>query len=267
MNVRTSYLLALFTSIAVIAVAPYIIGMHRPGGKSLSSRTSATTPAKDSTTSTIMTFFVEHQPVQEPKIVQEIKKEKMRTLVSVKEIKRRQLRQFEKPRAIPGVQVVYMGSTTHSDHNGQIFIGRQHGGDTLTFLITPAIRPVLLDENLVSHFKVGTGQPAQWYSLTRTKNPKDKKWYWSVTKTTPPSGSTIPLETITILADPSHVYLDEGSHVTIKGSNFFLPTVYVQPGDHTGKAAIPFIDFNRYFATTDYVKKFSNERYAQVIQP
>ena len=214
-----------------------------------------------------MTFFIEQRPAEKPKEVQEIKKEALRTLVSIKQIKQKQLASFEKPRAIPGVQVTYLGSAIHSDHNGQIFIARKHGGDTLTFVITPYIRPMMIDENLVSHFRVGTGLQSQWYSLTRKKDAVDKKWYWHVNKIQPPSDNSIPLETIAILADPANVFIDEGAHVTIKGSNFFLPTVYVKPDDHTGSAAIPFIAVNRYFTPTHTLKKLSSERYAQAIQP
>jgi len=218
-------------------------------------------------TPSVMTFFIEYDPEPSLQKVREQEETETRQIVTMEEIKREE-RAFKKPRSVPGIEATYYGTTTVSDSNGQIMFGRMHTGNELRVIITPAIVPVLIDENLVSYMKPSPDEPLISYNLVREKNPHTTKWEWLVKKETTTKTERIPIDAIVILADPKLVYFKEGAYASIKGENFFLPTVYVRRVDaEADEIAIRFLTANRYFAPIRLDDKKSTERYSQAIIP
>lgn len=146
-----------------------------------------------------------------------------------------------------GILATYGGYLAVSDLTGQIMFPRRHEKPSMHLLVTNKITPVIMIANTIHHWEIQLGIPAQMYLIERREDPQTNLLYWDVQQTTLPENNIIPLDTITILASPDHVYIPEGATLSSTNPQLILPDIYVKEGIERLNQALYAINIKRFF--------------------
>lgn len=154
-----------------------------------------------------------------------------------------------------GIFGTYSGYLTATDANGQITFPLLQRKPAINLLITPAINPVIMFGNTLSHWQLAPNAPAIMYRIER-KSKKVKKperieaFYWQAKKIDLPKNGRIPVDTVILFEKPSHIYIPllEGIEPTINNPNLLIPNIYIKK--HTSKldTALEALTFREFFS-------------------
>jgi|GEM_PF-2505489 len=168
---------------------------------------------------------------------------------------------------VQGIYVTYQGIVTQSDFNGQVTFPLQTTVDTLHLFVIPAeqLKPILIFGNTVDHLEVLEPQAAKFYRYTRTKDDKKKKYTWHTQAIRVPKNHRIPDNALIIMASPSQIVIEEGTHTTDITENFILPAIYVKNAITIDENALQFLRTTKFFKPVRQAFGFARERYASKI--
>jgi hypothetical protein len=178
---------------------------------------------------------------------------------------RMMLEYYTRSPLIQGIYVTYTGLVTASDINGQVSFPQRHTSNTVTIVVTQALRPVIIYANTVDHMQAKEGYDAAFYQCTRKKDPELNKMVWDVQKTANPPKNIIPGEALVILARPEQILIREGKTITNNDPNYFLPHVYVKESITSSENAIQFVRSAKFFAPVLKIFSYANDRYASMM--
>jgi hypothetical protein len=158
---------------------------------------------------------------------------------------------------MPNVRVVYMGWTTLSDKNGQVILPFQQTKPEITLIVTPSIKPVLLNDTLVSYFILD--EPGISYQINELNDEKTKKSYWQITKSQLTKNSKIPFNAIVIFSNPEDIIIPNEQYPMRHSANMVLPKLYASKNQkflkEMDEIALNFVSISRYFSTLRTQKK------------
>jgi hypothetical protein len=170
-----------------------------------------------------------------------------------------------------GVISSYAGYVEVSDVNGQTVFLRKHTNPLFYIIITPQATPIIMNSNTIDHWELEPNIPFALYKVERKLDKETGLAYWnaqtattselnqakSLSQTTRPNNTIIPLESIIIFAKPKYVYIPIGISITSKSENLEFPTFYIKKGIDIAQQAFYFMNLGLYFRplTTLYVKK------------
>ncbi len=154
---------------------------------------------------------------------------------------------------VAGIGASYIGYFTVSNKNGQISFPRKHQSDEIYLLVTPEVEPVfMVKPSLIHHWQIKKDHPATLYRITRKvyKDVTEKIYYFDIKQLNieqdlAQSGE-IPLNTITIYADPESVFIKTGIAMNTYSTNFVLPQVQAL-ADQATKNSLYTLLIKRYF--------------------
>lgn len=152
-----------------------------------------------------------------------------------------------------GVYALLHGDLTYSDLNGQIIFHREGILDTINILVTPDIRPVLVNPKnkaTISGFIITPNANFRIFRYVR-KIDNDGKNFWSVTEFTdqvdPQKINKIDRNTIVLAANPDGVNIPTGNFPAIGGENFILPDIVMLPNFKKAVSAFKIFKRRQYF--------------------
>lgn len=211
------------------------------------------------TSNNIITFFVETKPEIETKNLLNNEEEKINN-DTIEEIN-----PSKELISIPDLRVTYFGWTTVSDNKGQIVLPLKKTQSGITLIITPAIKPVLLNDALVSYFVLDA--PATSYKINEFKDEKAKKSYWQITKSKLEKNKKIPVDAIVILANPENIDLKNMQPMT-PNPNTVLPKLDINPKilKDMDDLALNFIEISNYFSVLNMQKKVTDKTISNILE-
>lgn len=139
---------------------------------------------------------------------------------------------------IKGIAATYSGYLDISDQQGQITFPRKHIAPFVYLLITPQIEPVIMFANTIHHWIMKPEIPIALYKIEYIAGTVAQPPVWRTTTQEIPNDHIIPVETITLLTEPSNIYVDLKDHPTNDTQNLILPDIYVKKGLHVVNDAL-----------------------------
>ncbi|AXK60400.1 hypothetical protein [Candidatus Chromulinivorax destructor] len=185
---------------------------------------------------------------------------------------------------VRGIPATYLGYIATSDRNGQISFPRKQQNDTIHLIITPRINPIfMIHPTLVHHWEILPSQPVEIYEITRKKDKKLNSYYFDIInvstaiknkkfdeqkaemyKNILAGKQAIPLNTITIFADPKTIQVPTGISQNYYSTNFILPTLVGREVD-TKENSLYTLSIKQYFEQVNTTSKSDAAHLATMI--
>lgn len=158
---------------------------------------------------------------------------------------------------VAGIFSTYAGYLTASDINGQTIFPRKHEDPLIYLLITNRITPIMITHNTIHHWELEEGTPAALYTIERKFDEKTGIYFWDMQATDLPKNNRIPLESITIIAQPKNVYVPLGITLSNNNPQLILPDIYIRKGIMKLTNALYILNLRNFFGslTVEYKKE------------
>jgi len=173
------------------------------------------------------------------------------------------LRSFTKPFIASGIFCSYYGNTVITNLNGEATFINKLRKPKLQVIITKNIIPVLCLENTVHHWELSRRRDVKIYNMERRFDAASKAYFWDVKEAPLPEDNVVPLNAITIFAEPRHVDVPIGITITTKNPQLVLPNMYVKPGINRVKSALLLFNVKNLVAPTKILYKKGKKYYAK----
>lgn len=172
------------------------------------------------------------------------------------------------PGYIQGIFASYWGYIEAANRNGQIIFPRKQKQSLIKVLITQRIKPIMMIGRTIHHWEIDPTIPADMYQFQQTVNTQTQEYTWQVCKVDLPTNRIIELDTITIFAKPSHIYIPLGNFPTTKSPHLYLPDIYVKKEINTVIRSLWVLKIKNFFGLMNYeTKKFSPLYFSEQIFP
>ena len=167
------------------------------------------------------------------------------------------------PASVSGIFATYGGFLTVSDLNGEISFGRKHSTPSVYLLITEKISPIISAGNTISHWELEEDAPASMYRMEQKWDTQLKIHFWEVTQEPLPLNKRVPLESLTLFADPKYIYVPLGISLYQESPHLILPEVYVKQGINLTADALYVLNLTHYFGSIIPFYKKEKTRYTR----
>ena len=176
-------------------------------------------------------------------------------------IAKMRIRALNQSPLIKGIFSTYRGYLGMSDNDGQTSFPRKHPSLILYLLITNKMTPIIMPGMTIHHWEIGPNANAKMYKVERLHDDMEEFYYWDVQAVPLPEDNRIPLESITILAKPNHIYVPEGTSLTQEVTNLILPTIFVKKGIKINSNALYILNIRQFFGQLRPVYEKGTIRY------
>ena len=166
-----------------------------------------------------------------------------------------------------GIFVTYSGYLNVSDAMGDISFPYKQTKPNINILITPKIEPVIMAGNTVSYWILSENSPAIMFRFSIQKDALTNITYWEAKPELLPKDNKIPLDTITILAKPHHIYIPIGITPMRESANIVLPSIYVKKGLNNLSQALYALNLKHLFGPVRYLNKTDLTRDISLLNP
>jgi hypothetical protein len=167
----------------------------------------------------IINFFLYPYPYPE-KIAQKLK--------NPGKIARQTINGILRHNFVAGIFSTYAGYIDITDINGQTFYPRKYNAPLLHLVITEKIIPVTRFNNTIDHWEIIPGTHAAFFKMEKKQDMQTGLFFWDVHPEEKPANNIIPLDSLTLIADPEAIYVPIGITITDDTANFLLPPLYVK---------------------------------------
>lgn len=165
-----------------------------------------------------------------------------------------------------GILSTYAGFLAMSNNDGQTTFARKHVLPVIYLLITNKITPVMMAGNTIHHWEIEQNTPAKMYKMERLHDESEEVYYWLVQEVPLPANNRIPLESITVLAKPKHIYVPEGITLAQNSPNLILPSIYIKKGIKINTNALYMLNLRQFFGQLYPIFQKKVARYLSQIQ-
>lgn len=165
---------------------------------------------------------------------------------------------------IAGILSTYAGYLALSDPDGQTTFPKKHILPFVYLLITPKITPILIASNTIHHWDIAEPHRAVMYKVERLHNEAEELYYWNITKVPIPANHRVPLESITIIMKPDHIYVPEGITLTEESNNLILPPIFVKKITKINTTALYMLNVRQFFGHSSPLYKKGTRRYMTI---
>ena len=167
------------------------------------------------------------------------------------------------PPPISGIFATYGGFLTVSDLQGEISFPRKHSKPFIYLIISERITPIIMSGNTIHHWELQEGIPAAIYKIEQKIDPDTKINFWEITKEPAPANNQLPLESITLIADPKYIYIPLGITIFNPAPNLLLPDIYIKKGINLTENALYILNLTHYFGALLPIYKKDKDRYSR----
>lgn len=165
-----------------------------------------------------------------------------------------------------GIFCIYEGFITASDLNGQIIFPRRQNDPKVTIVVSKSITPIIMIENTVHHWKISNPKTAKMFELERKTDKFTKTSFWETKEVEIPNDRIIPEYSITIIANPKHIFIPTGIKPTAKDNQLVLPDIYVKPSIEKVQDALHIFSVKNFMAPNETVYKKDKMSYSQQLR-
>ena len=149
-----------------------------------------------------------------------------------------------------GIFSTYAGSLKASDAQGSTCFTRKHTQPFVYIIVTERITPIIMFGNTVHHWELMPNANATMHKMTHVQDKESGTFFWDTQQLPLPSNHIIPLESITIFANPDTVIIKNRRVPTYNSPNFVLPPIYVTKEINSMKDALYMIHLRYLFSDT-----------------
>jgi len=195
----------------------------------------------------VITFFIKPEPQKEqPKVQKSYGRFISESLGQPSFIKAiGEDRSWLRQPGVDGIQASYLGYITISNKNGQISFPKKQQRDVMYLLVTPEVQPkFMISPTLIYDWVIKNDSPAAFYEITRKMNKELEIYFFDVKKIDIPK--EIPLNTITVYANPNEIEVPVGISLNSYSTNFILPDLQAKKID-TVKNSLYTLSIKQYF--------------------
>lgn len=192
----------------------------------------------------VITMFMEPYPLMPQSEDAQVLVNKLKKPGKIAKIK---VKALQKSPLVKGIFSTYAGYLAMSDNDGQTIFPKKHVAPMVYVLITNRITPALMAGNTIHHWDIQEGAKAKMYKIERLHEEGTNIYYWHTEKVPLPAHNHIPLDSITILAKPDHIFVPEGIQLTNDAVNLLLPTIFVKKGIQTNLNALYVLNVRQFF--------------------
>lgn len=171
------------------------------------------------------------------------------------------IRSLQQSPIVNGILATYAGYIALSNTDGQITFPKKHILPIVYLLITDKITPILIAGNTIHHWEIAQPHRAKMYKIERLHNDPEELYYWNITQVALPANNRVPLESITIIKKPEHIFVPEGIQLTDDNTNLILPTIFVKKGNHSNSNALYMLNVRQFFGHSSPMHKKGTKRY------
>ncbi len=165
------------------------------------------------------------------------------------------------PPSISGIFATYGGFLTVSDLMGELSFPRKHTKPFVYLLITEKITPIVMAGNTISHWQLEPGIAAEMYLFEQKWDEEINVVYWDVSQVPVPKNKRVPLESLTIFANPKYVYVPLGISLFRESPHLILPDIYIKKGINLTASALYLLNLTHYFGSILQLYKKQPDRY------
>lgn len=165
------------------------------------------------------------------------------------------------PAPISGFFATYGGFLDVSDLDGEISFPRLHTNPILYFLVTEHITPIVISANTLHHWELEEGEAAALYKMEQLWDAQTGVHFWQVTKEPLPKDKIIPLESITLIANPKYIYVPLGIIPFKESPHLILPDIYIKNGINLTQNALYILNLSHYFGSILHLYQKEKMRY------
>jgi len=149
--------------------------------------------------------------------------------------------------SVVGVISTYAGFLGISNQMGETIFPLKHSHPGFQVVITPAITPIVMHSNTLSHWELDATKPCAIYSYERITDKQSDMTFWQVKEAEPLKGCAIDPSSIIIIANPKYVYIPIGATLTPASANLILPDIYIKAGIKKVKAGLYWLNISQFF--------------------
>ena len=209
----------------------------------------------------LITLFLKPYPVVS---IPEASKKLVNKLHRPGKIARNQSKNYLAP-SVSGIFATYGGFLTISDLQGEISFPRKHSKPFIYLVISERITPIIMSGNTIHHWELQEGVPSAMYKMEQKVDPDTKINFWEITQEPAPINNQLPLESITLIADPKYIYIPLGI-TTFKPVPFLLlPDIYIKKGINLTENALYILNLTHYFGALIPIYKKDKDRYSRYL--
>lgn len=162
---------------------------------------------------------------------------------------------------VAGILSTYAGYLALSNADGQTTFPKKHILPFVYLLITPKIAPILIAGNTIHHWEIAEPHLATMYKVERIHDNQQELYYWNITEVPIPTNQRVPLESITILTKPAHVYVPLGTTLTEESNNLILPPIFIKKRTKINTTALYMLNVRQFFGHSSPLYKKGTKRY------
>ncbi len=163
--------------------------------------------------------------------------------------------------SIAGIFATYGGFLTISDLNGEVSFPRKHTKPFLYLLITEKLSPIIMSGNTIHHWDLEEDAAAAMYLMEQKWDEQAGIHYWDVSQVPVPENDHVPLESLTIFADPKYIYVPLGISTLKESPHLILPDIYIKKGINLTASALFILNLSQYFGSIIPMYKKQPDRY------
>lgn len=162
------------------------------------------------------------------------------------------------PKSVQGFAGTYWGYTDESSPTGTMIFPRKHKDDSFLVVITPKLAPVFMIENTIDTWQIPQDSPYKSYMISRKQDKATNLYFWDVQEIEQLSEDRLlPINALTIFADPASLYIPTGISVTSTSPQLLLPPFYVRKKSNPSKCALNLLDIRCFFEPVSRALKVS----------
>ena len=165
---------------------------------------------------------------------------------------------------VSGILSTYGGFLCSSDYAGLTTFPRKHEKSFVYIIITNRVTPIMRTEYMVDHFELEYGTPALCYKAEQLRDDKTGMWFWRMELVHQPANRIIPLESITIIAEPQYIIVPLGDTLTTQSPHLLLPDLFVKRGIQASMYALYLLPLRHFFGSVNELTKKEATRYRSV---
>lgn len=132
------------------------------------------------------------------------------------------------PPNVDGINATYFGFLNTTGYDGDLIFPRRHQEPTITLLVSTDVQPIFMASNTIAFWQLNQNAIYALYTIEKQQDQETQKWFWNITKATPPDKGRLPINTIVLFAEPTAIYVPEGITISDSNQQLVLPALYVK---------------------------------------
>jgi hypothetical protein len=176
-------------------------------------------------------------------------------------------KEFNPERLYSGIYVSYLGQLARSDIQGHIVFPRKSIQSSFHLLVTPEIKPLLLNvlnRTSIIGLTLATLSDTSYYLYELVDSPETGLLTWYINEKPLPD-TLLPLDVIIVFAHPQDIMVPVGTTATTASNNLLLPDIYITNTAQPTSVALQFLKLRNLFSPVEFKYNYLPQGYQKLI--